>query len=230
MARQTFRVRATGYCRCGSATRVSETTIPSLVMVDLRLAMDSFPLNMNSKTNRHALAAQLENSIVQDNEAVIFEGDGIKPYDALRLACSRRLDVPFKNLDAHSSFTSLGGNSLTVIKLSNHLRTYNFSFSISVAQKLRLNGIDTLQEALRAWRVPERRIWRIRGGNSNRHPETTSLKIIERSCSLCPDQHQLIFKESAGPNCQRASQSFHQSPVGTQHLSKTLQSDHFQTI
>ncbi|KAI0426467.1 putative nonribosomal peptide synthase [Xylaria sp. FL1042] len=116
------------------------------VVPDLLLAMDNFPLNVNSKTDRHALAVQLENSIEQGDEAALFKRGHLTPYDALRMAFSSCLHVPFERLDAHSSFTSLGGNSLTAIKISNCLK--NYDFSISVAQILRLDTIDALQDNL----------------------------------------------------------------------------------
>ncbi|KAE8391742.1 hypothetical protein BDV23DRAFT_182326 [Aspergillus alliaceus] len=96
------------------------------VIPDMIFAMNSFPLKVNSKTDRLALQAQLDEKLGQDDDpdesASLLETDSLTAYDALRLAFSRCLQNRFRNMDRSSSFTRLGGNSLAAIQVSNFLK------------------------------------------------------------------------------------------------------------
>lgn len=112
--------------------------------------MDSFPLNVNSKTDRLALQAQLDEKLGQDDHpdegASLLETDSLTAYDALRLAFSLCLQNRFRNMDRSSSFTRLGGNSLAAIQVSNFLKQRGYS--IPAAQVLKLDTIERLEDRL----------------------------------------------------------------------------------
>lgn len=121
------------------------------VIPDMIFAMDNFPLNVNSKTDRLALKAQLDEKLGQDDAAdgivSVLETDRLTAYDALRLAFSRCLQNRFKTMDRGSSFTRLGGNSLTAIQVSNFLKQRGYM--IPAAQILKLDTIERLEGRLR---------------------------------------------------------------------------------
>ncbi|EAW13705.1 putative NRPS-like enzyme [Aspergillus clavatus NRRL 1] len=122
------------------------------VMPDMIFAMDSFPLNVNSKTDRLALQAQLDGKLAQDDDphegASLLETNSLTAYDALRLAFPRCLQNRFRNMDRSSSFTRLGGNSWAAIQVSNFLEQPGYS--IPAAQVLKLDTIERLEDRLRS--------------------------------------------------------------------------------
>ncbi|GIC93741.1 putative NRPS-like enzyme [Aspergillus udagawae] len=122
------------------------------VIPDMIFAMDSFPLSVNSKTDRLALQAQLDEKLGQDDApdegACLLKTDSLTTYDALRLAFSRCLQNRFRNTDRSSSFTRLGGNSLAAIQVSNFLKQRGYS--IPAAQVLKLDTIERLEDRLRS--------------------------------------------------------------------------------
>ncbi|PTB42729.1 hypothetical protein M441DRAFT_57395 [Trichoderma asperellum CBS 433.97] len=116
------------------------------VIPDDIVALDSFPLTVNSKIDKRALLAQRDEEFSQDDEGLEEEGKEISGHDALRLAFSKTLHVAIKKLDDDSSFTRLGGNSLTAIRLANVLKSYGFS--VLAIQILRLDTIGALEKSL----------------------------------------------------------------------------------
>jgi hypothetical protein len=60
---------------------------------------------------------------------------------------AQTLHVGFKQLDRESSFITLGGHSLTAIRLSNFLGQRKYS--LSAAQVLRLDSIGRLEEDIK---------------------------------------------------------------------------------
>ncbi|KAF2713299.1 putative nonribosomal peptide synthase [Pleomassaria siparia CBS 279.74] len=117
------------------------------VVPDDILALDSFPLTVNSKIDKRALLAQLDERISEDDEGLSEEGKEISGYDALRLAFSKTLHVAIKELNNESSFTRLGGNSLTAIRLANFLKKHGYT--ILAIQILRLDTIGLLEQTLK---------------------------------------------------------------------------------
>ncbi|KAL2017248.1 hypothetical protein VTK56DRAFT_2360 [Thermocarpiscus australiensis] len=124
----------------------------AFIVPDEILALDTFPLNTNSKTDRRALQAQLEGRISQDEESFLHDEDRNSASCALRLAFSKCLHVAFKDVDRNSSFTRLGGNSLTAIRLANLMKKKGYP--ISVIEILKLDTIQRLEEALQALSNP----------------------------------------------------------------------------
>ncbi|KAF9693972.1 hypothetical protein EKO04_007721 [Ascochyta lentis] len=116
------------------------------VVPDDIVALDSFPLTVNSKVDKRALLAQRDEQFSQDDEGLEEQGKDISGYDALRLAFSKILHIAIANLDGASSFTRLGGNSLTAIRLSNFLKKHRYS--ILAIQILRLDTIVELEKSL----------------------------------------------------------------------------------
>ncbi|KAI2628685.1 putative nonribosomal peptide synthase [Hypoxylon sp. NC1633] len=121
------------------------------VVPDEFLAMETFPLTANGKVDWAALRAQLDERI-GDDEAIYAEGDEISAYDALRLAFSSILFIPFKELDQDSSFTRLGGNSLTAIKLSQFL--LKRGYYIPIPQILKADTISSIELGMKRNTVP----------------------------------------------------------------------------
>jgi amino acid adenylation domain-containing protein len=113
---------------------------------DRLLALESFPLNANNKTDRSALSALVDYNV--DQQVVHAEDDVQyqKSYDALRAGFSEVLQVPFKELDRSSSFISLGGHSLAAIRVSNFLNKHGHT--LVAVQVLRLDTIEQLETCL----------------------------------------------------------------------------------
>ncbi|KAJ5752421.1 hypothetical protein N7520_009338 [Penicillium odoratum] len=118
----------------------------AFVVPDDLVALDSFPLTVNSKIDKHALSALLDERFSRDDEGLEEEGKELSAYDALRLAFSKTLHVPTRDLNSSSSFIRLGGNSLTSIRLANRLKTYGYS--IVAIQALRLDTIGELEKVV----------------------------------------------------------------------------------
>ncbi|KAF2241164.1 putative nonribosomal peptide synthase [Trematosphaeria pertusa] len=117
------------------------------VIPDDLVALDSFPLNVNGKTDRNALKVQPEFSATQQDEDDPDDDDRYQNgYDALCAGFAQILHVPFKQLDRDSSFTALGGHSLAAIRLSNFLKQHGHS--LLAVQMLRLDSIKRLEEAI----------------------------------------------------------------------------------
>ena len=118
---------------------------------DIIIAMDGFPLNVNCKTDRLALQAQLDAKLGQDDDpdegASLLGTGGLTAHDALRLAFSQCLYTRFGNMDQSLSFTRLGGHSLAAIQFSNFLKQRGYS--LPAAQVLRLDTIEQLEDRLR---------------------------------------------------------------------------------
>ncbi|KAL4931036.1 non-ribosomal peptide synthetase [Aspergillus undulatus] len=90
---------------------------------DAILPIESFPLNVNGKTDRRVLQTLLEERWPQKEE-VGPNGGELSVYDALRMAFAVYLHVSFGELDRESSFARLGGNSLAAIRLSNVMKEH----------------------------------------------------------------------------------------------------------
>ncbi|KAK3938303.1 acetyl-CoA synthetase [Diplogelasinospora grovesii] len=121
-----------------------KTDFDHFVVPDKIIAVDDFPLTANSKVDQSALRTKLDARLV-DGEDVLDEEKTLSTRDALRLAVSKILDVPLRELDETSSFTKHGGNSLLAIKLSQFL--LKLGCSLSVAQVLKAETIGEMEEA-----------------------------------------------------------------------------------
>ena len=120
------------------------------VIPDEILALDSFPLNINGKVDRHSLRAQREERVIENDENLIQDGH-LSACNALRLAFSKCLSVPVKKLNEASSYTKLGGNSFTAIQLSSLVKKYGYF--VPAIQILRLDTIGRLSESIQ--RLPD---------------------------------------------------------------------------
>lgn len=118
--------------------------VDPFVVPDQVLAVATFPLNANSKTDRRALVAQLDERASQAESGWELMGHDVSSYDALRMAFAVCLHVPFNDINSESSFTRLGGNSLAAIRLANELKQHGHW--ISVAQVLKLDTVGQLQD------------------------------------------------------------------------------------
>lgn len=117
------------------------------VVPDQFLPMDRFPRNINGKTDRHALGAQLDDRASRANGDFVTDCETQPPvYDALRRAFSMCLQVAFKDLDRNSSFVRLGGNSLSAVRLCNALKTEDYL--LPVTQILKLDTIGFMEGSL----------------------------------------------------------------------------------
>ncbi|RBA17287.1 hypothetical protein FPRO05_02011 [Fusarium proliferatum] len=119
------------------------------IIPDIIVALDSFPLRPNGKTDRGALKEQLDEGEAEEEELLALEGEvkTASAYDVLRVAFSQLLHVPVQQLNETSAFTKNGGNSLTALKLTNLLSKKGFS--VSVVDVLKLDTIGQLQSVLK---------------------------------------------------------------------------------
>jgi hypothetical protein len=113
------------------------------IVPDELLAMGHFPLTANSKVDWSGLRAQLEDRLVSDSTLV--SETGTSALDIVRLGFAQILLVSPKNLDENSSFTKLGGNSLTAIRLAQFLRKHGYS--ISAGEIIKLDTIGLIQNS-----------------------------------------------------------------------------------
>ncbi|KAI1380470.1 putative nonribosomal peptide synthase [Hypoxylon crocopeplum] len=116
------------------------------IVPDEFLAMDSFPLTTNSKVDWNALRTQLDERI-NGSEDMSEMGEDASAYDIIRLGFSSILLVPMRDLDRDSSFTKLGGNSLTAIKLSQFL--LKRGYYIHIPQILKADTIATIEAVMK---------------------------------------------------------------------------------
>ncbi|KAI0550318.1 putative nonribosomal peptide synthase [Xylaria curta] len=114
------------------------------IVPDELLAMDDFPLTANGKVDWTGLCAQLESRLISDS--ILVSENQTSAFDILRLGFAQVLLVSPKDLDEYSSFTQLGGNSLTAIKLSQLLLKHRYS--ISVGQILKGDTLGVIQNSL----------------------------------------------------------------------------------
>lgn len=115
------------------------------VVPDEILALDQLPLTVHGKVDRAALNARLEDRMAKE-DADLDTMVCTSPYDALRWAFTKCLQVPFRDLDRTSSFSRLGGNSLAAIRLSKFLRQQGYA--ITIPHILRGDTIGHLEEKL----------------------------------------------------------------------------------
>ncbi|KAJ4336823.1 hypothetical protein N0V95_008503 [Ascochyta clinopodiicola] len=118
------------------------------IVPDKFLALEKFPLNVNGKTDRRVLETLLEErTAAEDNDMSLARNSHrTSAYDALRMAFSLCLHVPFRELNKDSSFTGLGGNSLAAIRFSNILKEHGHS--IAIVQTLKLDTIGRLESTI----------------------------------------------------------------------------------
>lgn len=115
------------------------------VIPDILLAMDSFPLRPNGKTDRDALKLELDTRS-ETEQSLLDQENPASIYEILCSAYSTVLQVPFQQVNKESSFTKQGGNSLAAIRLASFLKKHEYP--ISVIQILRLDTIGQLEEYL----------------------------------------------------------------------------------
>ncbi|KAF5654520.1 nonribosomal peptide synthetase 11 [Fusarium sp. NRRL 25303] len=119
------------------------------IIPDIIVALDSFPLRPNGKTDRGALKEKLEEGEAEEEEFLALEGETktASAYDVLRVAFSQVLHVPVQQLNETSAFTKNGGSSLTALKLTNLLNKKGSS--VPVVDVLKLDTIGKLQNVLK---------------------------------------------------------------------------------
>ncbi|CAN9404340.1 unnamed protein product [Alternaria alternata] len=116
------------------------------VVPDHLVALDSFPLNVNGKTDRNALKAQIELDTSEKDDNLKTSGGHCDGYEVLRMGFSQILHIPIKQINRDSSFTTLGGHSLAAIRLSNFLQQHGYL--LLAVQVLRLDSIRRLEEVM----------------------------------------------------------------------------------
>lgn len=151
------------------------------VVPDEILALDQFPLTVNGKVDRAALNARLEDRMAKEDadlDAMVCTS----PYDALRWAFTKCLQVPFRDLDRTSSFSRLGGNSLAAIRLSNFLRQQGYA--INILNILRGDTVDHLEVKL------------TKINEQNGAPDSYGTVQTESEAVPATDMHRLMLAQS----------------------------------
>ncbi|KAF3480033.1 uncharacterized protein GIQ15_07009 [Arthroderma uncinatum] len=166
------------------------------VVPDEILALDQFPLTAHGKVDRAALSSGLEDRMVKEN-ALLDTMVCTSPYDALRWAFTKCLQVPLSGLDRTSSFSHLGGHSLAAIQLSRLLRQQGYA--IPIIDVLRGDTIDHLEEKL------------TKINEQNEAPDSNGTVQTEFEAAPVTDLHRLMLTQSQrnpATNCQIASARF----------------------
>jgi Condensation domain/AMP-binding enzyme C-terminal domain len=151
------------------------------VVPDEILALDQCPLTAHGKVDRAALHARLEDRMAKE-DADLDIMECTSPYDALRLAFTKCLQVPFRDLDRTSSFSRLGGNSLAAIRLSKFLRQQGYA--ITILHILREDTIDHLEEKL------------TKINEENGAPDSNGTVQTESEAVPATDMHRLMLAQS----------------------------------
>ncbi|KAH8693383.1 hypothetical protein GQ44DRAFT_635281 [Phaeosphaeriaceae sp. PMI808] len=166
------------------------------VIPDEILALDQFPLTAHGKVDRAALNAVLEDRMAKEG-AILDTMVCTSPYDALRWAFTKCLQVPFTGLDRRSSFSQLGGNSLAAIHLSKFLRQQGYT--IPILDIIRGDTIDHLEEKL------------TKINEQNGGPDSYGTVQAESEAAPATDMHRLMLAQSQHnpvTNCQIARAKF----------------------
>lgn len=115
------------------------------IVPDEIFALDAYPLLPSGKVDRAELRRRREALFEAGGEdPVPLESDSV--FDALRRAFSECLHIPQDGLNALSSFTKLGGNSLSAIRMSGLLQKRGYA--VSVIQILKLDNLKQLEEVI----------------------------------------------------------------------------------
>ncbi|KAM0563314.1 hypothetical protein ACHAPJ_001032 [Fusarium lateritium] len=154
----TWRERLVGYVQPANVNidelrQVMRERYDPFVILDIILALDSFPLGLvspwtqfflrpNGKTDRGALKEQLDESQSETHQLVNSEQELDSAYDILRTALPQILRIPIEQLDETSAFTKKGGNSLTALQLTSLLNKKEYL--VSVVGILKLDTIGRL--------------------------------------------------------------------------------------
>lgn len=115
------------------------------IVPDKIVALGEFPLNVNGKTDRHALQALLDEEAIQD-EGLLDGNRAMSTHDTLRLVFAKCLQIPSKGLTHTASFSRLGGNSLMAVRFCRYMRVKGLL--ISVQNVLRLDTIERMEAHL----------------------------------------------------------------------------------
>jgi hypothetical protein len=116
------------------------------IIPDLIFTIDDFPLTSNGKVDTRALQTMAKNRVddrLRNHQGT--EGDTFPALDIVLKAFAAIFDQPVSQIPPTASFRTLGGNSLTAVKLQSHLRRDNLSLKLS-----KIFELDTAESIARA--------------------------------------------------------------------------------
>jgi hypothetical protein len=88
---------------------------------------------LGTRLGKRIVAGDDDKSLVQNSHHISF-------HDALRVAFTTCLHVPFHELNKDSSFMAMGGNSVVAIQFSHILKEH--CYSTTIVQTLELDTIE----------------------------------------------------------------------------------------
>jgi hypothetical protein len=151
------------------------------VVPDEILALDTFPVTTHAKVDRGALHDRLEARMAGE-DAKLAAMVCNSPYDGLRWAFARCLQVPLDTLDGNSSFSQLGGNSLAAMTLAKLLRQQGYI--IPILQIIRGDTIGHLESNLTV------------SHDLKTGPYSNGIAQIESQPVRATDMHRLMLTQS----------------------------------
>ncbi|KAH7555702.1 hypothetical protein BM1_07325 [Bipolaris maydis] len=176
------------------------------IVPDLIFAINDFTLTPNGKVDTRALQAMVKDQV--NNRLLSYprtENDASTALDVVLQAFAVIFDRPVSQIPSTASFRSLGGHSLTAVKLQSHLRRENFSLALS-----KIFELDTAAAIARA------------AVSADRFASADVSSSI--TTSLTPHQLQLLEETEIDPSSNYVFYSLTRntanSPVNTENLRK----------
>lgn len=177
----------------------------AFIIPDLMFAIDDFPLTSNGKVDTKALQAMAKDRV--DSGLRSHQGIGSDTFPALEIvleAFAAIFDRSVSQIPSTASFRTLGGNSLTAVKLQSYLRRKNLSLTLS-----KIFELDTAAAIARAAVSADR---------------IASTDAISSTTPLTPHQLELLMETEISPssnyNFYCLTRNFARSSINAERLRK----------
>ncbi|KAJ1970194.1 hypothetical protein IWQ62_000103 [Dispira parvispora] len=105
-------------------------TLPPYMVPQSVFSMDSIPLTVVGKIDKHSLKSTLEQRLANTDERVV-KGPNNPTEQVIHRAMGETLNIPLDHLDARDSFFQLGGDSILAIRFSSLCRERGIRMSIA---------------------------------------------------------------------------------------------------
>lgn len=175
------------------------------IIPDLIFAINNFTLTPNGKVDTRALQAMVKDQV--DDRLRSYPRTGSDTSAALYVvlqAFAIIFDRPVSQIPSTASFRSLGGHSLTAVKLQSHLRRENLSLALS-----KIFELDTAAAIARAAVSADR---------------VASADVSSSTTPLTPHQLQLLEETETDPSSNYVfyclTRNTAHSPINTENLRK----------
>nr|POE75179.1 nonribosomal peptide synthetase sirp [Quercus suber]POE94740.1 nonribosomal peptide synthetase sirp [Quercus suber] len=154
-----------------------QTRYENFVVPDLLFAVDDFPLTANGKVDTRALQAHAETRMdLNATHYANLERESNLMIKAVADIFATVFDRPASQISYQTSFRSLGGNSLTAVKLVSHLR--RDQHNVPLHKVFELDTVAAIAQALTPTQA--------------QHDPPSQVKLGGRTAPLTPHQSELL--------------------------------------